>query len=160
MIFLLFGYTVLINLIFWIHDQSCKVDSTKKNSSSYRSCSDPLEFSDFKTKFDKECKQIFKGVFAKDTNNFTYVLPSTCFLKITVKASLKVLLWVLEGFGILMENLKSAVKNIKTLISRDYKSGKLKKQFSDIKKLTREETRKPKLQKVNFSTSCNLMMQY
>ena len=76
---------------------------------------DPLEFLDFKTKFDKECKQIFEGVFAKDTNNFTYVLPSTCFLKITLKASLKVLLWVLEGFGILMENLKSAVKNIKTI---------------------------------------------
>ena len=51
---------------------------------------DPLEFSDFKTKFDKECKQIFKGVFATDTNNFTYVLPSTCSLKITLKAFLKV----------------------------------------------------------------------
>ena len=38
--------------------------------------------------------------------------------------------------------------------------GKVKKQFSDIKKLTREEVRKPKLLKTTFSTSCNLITQY
>ena len=46
------------------------------------------------------------------------------------------------------------------LIVRDYKPGKVKKQFSDIKKLTREETRKPKLFKTTFSTSCSLLTQY
>ena len=33
----------------------------------------------------------------------------------------------------------------------------MKKQFLDIKKLTREEARKPKLLKTTFSTSCNLI---
>ena len=46
------------------------------------------------------------------------------------------------------------------LIARDYKPGKVKKQFSDIKKLTREEARKPKLLKTTLSTSCNLITQY
>ena len=36
----------------------------------------------------------------------------------------------------------------------------MKKQFSDIKKLTSEEARKPKLLKTTFSTSCNLITQY
>ena len=44
--------------------------------------------------------------------------------------------------------------------SRDYRPGKVKKQFSDIKKLTRQEARKPKLLKTTFSTSCNLITQY
>ena len=81
------------------------------------------------------------------------------FLKITLKASLKVLLYVLEGFAILMRNLKSILQNIKT-IARDYKPGKVKKQFSDIKKLTREEAKKTKLLKTTFSTSCNLITQH
>ena len=60
-----------------------------------------------------------------------------------------------------MRNLKSIVQNIKTnLIARDYKPGKVKKQFSDIKKLIREDARKPKLLKTTFSTSCNLIKQY
>ena len=39
------------------------------------------------------------------------------------------------------------------LIARDYKPGKVKKQFSDIKKLTGEEVRKHKLLNTTFSTS-------
>ena len=41
------------------------------------------------------------------------------------------------------------------LIARDYKPGKVKKPFSDIKMLTREEARTPELHKTTFSTSCN-----
>ena len=37
---------------------------------------------------------------------------------------------------------------------------KWKEKFSDIKKLTREEARKPKLLKATFPTSCNLINQY
>ena len=51
------------------------------------------------------------------------------------------------------------MQNVKTT-ARDYKPGKVKKQFSDIKKLTREEARKPKLLKTTFCTSCNLITQY
>ena len=36
----------------------------------------------------------------------------------------------------------------------------MKTQFSDIKKLTRTEARKPKLNDTTFSTSCNLITQY
>ena len=36
----------------------------------------------------------------------------------------------------------------------------MKKQFSDIKNLTREEAKKPELQKTTFSTSSNLITQY
>ena len=36
------------------------------------------------------------------------------------------------------------------LIARDYNPGKVEKQFSDIKRLTREEARKPKLNKPLF----------
>ena len=36
----------------------------------------------------------------------------------------------------------------------------VKKQSSDIKKLTREEARQPKLLKTTFSTSCDLIKQY
>ena len=42
----------------------------------------------------------------------------------------------------------------------DYKPDKVKKQFSDIKKLAREEARKHKLHKTTFSTLCNLITQY
>ena len=46
------------------------------------------------------------------------------------------------------------------LIARDYEPGKGKKQFSDIKKLSREEARKSKLLKTTFSASLNLITQY
>ena len=36
----------------------------------------------------------------------------------------------------------------------------MKKKYSDIKKRTREEARKPKLFKTTFSISCNLITQY
>ena len=39
---------------------------------------------------------------------------------------------------------------------RDYKPSKAKKQFSDVKNISREEARRPKR---NFSTSCNLITQ-
>ena len=42
----------------------------------------------------------------------------------------------------------------------DKKAGKVKKRFSDIKNLTREEAKKPELQNATFSTSCSLITQY
>ena len=79
------------------------------------------------------------------------------FLKKTLKVSLKVLLYVLDGFK-KFEKHSAEYQNY--LIARNYKPGKVRKQFSDIKKLTREEARKPKLLKTTFSTSCNLITQY
>ena len=40
-----------------------------------------VAFKDHKLTFDKESKQIFVNVFAKDTNNFAYILPLVCFSK-------------------------------------------------------------------------------
>ena len=82
-----------------------KVDPTKKNQFTMEVATDTLEFLDLKLKFDKE---IFVNVFAKDTDRFTYVLP-------TLKTSLKMLLDILERSAILMTNLKCIVQNIKTI---------------------------------------------
>ena len=82
-----------------------KVDPTKKNQFTMEVATDTLEFLDLKLKFDKE---IFVNVFAKDTDSFTYVLP-------TLKTSLKMLLDILERSAILMTNLKCIVQNIKTI---------------------------------------------
>ena len=45
-------------------------------------------------------------------------------------------------------------------IARDYKPSKVRKQFSDIRNISREEARQPKTHNERFSTSCNLIMQY
>ena len=58
-----------------------KVDPTKKVRFTMEVATDTLEFLDLKLKFDKESKQISVDLFAKDTENFIYVLPSTCFPK-------------------------------------------------------------------------------
>ena len=69
---------------------------------------DTLGFLNQKLKFDKECQQISVVIFAKDTNSFTYVLLYICpYVRV---------LRVLEGFAILMRNLKSVVQNIKTVL--------------------------------------------
>ena len=75
---------------------------------------DTLEFLDLKLKFDKASKQISVDVFAKDTDSFTMFSLVPIFLKIILKTYLQVSLYVLEGFAILMRNLKSIVQNIKT----------------------------------------------
>ena len=54
-----------------------------------------------------------------------------------------------------MKNLKNIVQNIKTMLL-----GITSQVKSDIKKLAREEVRKPKLLKTTFSTSCNLITQH
>ena len=69
MIFLLPGHIVLMNL------------TSKKFQFTMDIPNNTLEFLDLKHKFDKNSKQISVEAFAKDTNSFTYVLPSTCFRK-------------------------------------------------------------------------------
>ena len=69
------------------------------------------------------------------------------------------LLFVLEGFAIFMRSWKGIVQNIKIILVLEI-TNQVKKQFSDIKKFTREEAGKPKLLKTTFSTSCDLIKQY
>ena len=58
-----------------------KVDPTEKIRFTMKVSRDTLEFLDLKLKFHKESKQTSVDMFAKDTDSFTYVLPSTCFPK-------------------------------------------------------------------------------
>ena len=46
-----------------------------------------LEFLDLKHDYVKESKQISVDVFAKETNIFTYVLPSSCFPKNSIESN-------------------------------------------------------------------------
>ena len=54
---------------------------TKKIQFTMEVAKDVLEFLDLKLKFDKEYKRISLDIFAKATNSFTYILPSTIFPK-------------------------------------------------------------------------------
>ena len=138
-----------------------KVNPTEKIQFTMEVATDTLEFLELKFKFDKESKQISVSVCAKDTDKFTYVLPSTCFLKNNIESILKVVALRLRRIGDSDEKFeKHSAEYQNYLIARDYKPGRVKKQFSDIKKLTGEEARKPKLLKTTFSTSCNLITQY
>ena len=91
-----------------------KVDPTKKIQFTMEVATDTSEFLDLKLKFDKESKQISVDLLKIPTVFYMFSLVRV-FLKVTLKASLKVLLYVLDGFAILMRNLKSVVQNIKTI---------------------------------------------
>ena len=122
---------------------------------------DTLVFLDLKLKFEKESKQISEDVFAKDTNSFTYVLPSTCFPKSNIESIPKGVTLRLRWICYSDKKFKKHSAGCRNyLIARDSKTSKVKKPFSDIKKLAREDARKPKLHKTTFSTSCNLITQY
>ena len=134
MIFLLPVHIVLTNLIYVLIFESWPY---RKNSIYYGSyATDTLEFLDLELKFDKESKQIYVDVFAKDTESFTYVLPSTCFPKNNIENISKSVALCLrricdsdEKFG------KYSAEYQDYLIARDYKAGKVKKQFFALKNL-------------------------
>ena len=99
--------------------------------------------------------------FAKDINIFTYVLPITSFRKSDTESIPKCVALRLRRIGDSDEKYKKrSIEYQNNLISRDYEPGNVKKQFSDITNLIREEARKPKLQEAIFSTSCNLITEY
>ena len=90
-------------------------------------------------------------MFVKDTDSFTYVLSSTCFATNNIEnipkgiaLRLRRIFDSYERFG------KHRVECQNYLLARVYKPGKVKKQFLDIKKLTAEEARKPKLLDTTF----------
>ena len=86
---------------------------------------DTLELLDIQLKFDKESKHISVDVFAKDTNSFTYVLPSTCFPKNNVPKGVALHLRRICDFDKKFEKRSAEYQNY--LIARDYKPGKVKK---------------------------------
>ena len=91
------------------------LDPSKKIQFTMEVATDTLEFLDLKLKFDENLNKFLQMCLL----NIPIVLYMFClervFLKITLKTSLKVLHYVLEGFVILMRNLKRTVQNIKTI---------------------------------------------
>ena len=60
-------------------------DRNKKIQFTMEIAEDVLEFLYFKLTFDKVYKRISVYNFPKAANNFTYVLPSTCFHKTSIE---------------------------------------------------------------------------
>ena len=109
-------------------DYMNKVDPTKKIQFTMEVATDTLEFLDVKLKFDKESKHIFVYVFAKDTNSFIYVLPSTCFPNNNIENIPKrVTLRLRRIFDAEEKFEKHSTEYQNYLINRDYKPGKVKK---------------------------------
>ena len=131
------------------------IDRTKKIQFTMEVAKDVLELLDLKLKFDKEHKRISADIFAKATNSFTYVLPSTCFPKNNIEN-------VPKGVALRLTRIcdsddkfeERSVQYQKYLVARDYKPSKVKKQFSNVRNISREEARRPKNNN-NFSASCN-----
>ena len=146
-----------LNLIFNYIDNT---ERTKKIQFTMEVAKDVLEFLDLKLTFDKEYKHISVGIFAKATNSFTYVLPSTCFPKNSIEN-------ISKGVALPLRRIcdsddkfeERSVQYQKYLVARDYKPSKVKKQFSDVRNISREEARRPKNNN-NISASCNLITQY
>ena len=118
------------------------IDRTKKIQFTMEVAKDVLEFLDLKHKFDKEHKRILVEIFAKATNSFTYVLRSTCFPKNNIEN-------VPKGIALRLTKIcdsddkfeERSVQHHKYLVARDYKPSKVKKQFSIVRNISREEAR-------------------
>ena len=98
--------------------------------------------------------KICVDVFAKLTNSFTYVLPSTCYPKKNINN-------VPKGIALRLRRIcdtdeKFDIRSYEYqnyLIARDYKPTLVKRQFHAIKNISRREARqvKQKLIKSNFN---------
>ena len=111
--------------------------------------------------FDKDSKKISVDVFSKATNSFTYVLPNTCFPKSNIENIPKGVALCLRRICDSDNKFEKRNKEYQNyFIARDYKPRKVRKQFSDIRNISREEARQPETHNERFSTSCNFIMQY
>ena len=109
----------------------------------------------------KSLNKISVDVFSKATNSFTYVLPNTCFPKSNIEN-------IPKGVALRLRRICDSDKKFEKrnkeyqnyFIARDYKPRKVRKQFSDINNISREQARQPKTHTETFYTSCNLITQY
>ena len=132
-------------------------DSTKKIQFTMKVAKDILEFLDLQLKFDKVSKLISVDIFSEATNSFTYVIPSTCFPRTIIENIPKGVASRLRRIcdsDSKFEKRRAEYQNY--LIARDYKPSKVKKQFSNVRNTSREETRRTKIRS-DFSTTCNLI---
>ena len=133
------------------------IASTKKIQFNMEVAKDILKFLNLRLKIDKVSKLISADIFCKATSSFTYVLPSTCFPKTNIEN-------IPKGVALRLRRIcdsdskfeKRRAEYQNYLIARDYKPSKVKKQFSNVRNTSREETRRTKI-KSDFSTTCNLI---
>ena len=104
-----------------------------------------LEFLDLQLFFDKTSHTICVDVYAKPTNSFTYVLPSTCYPRKNIEK-------VPEGVALRLRRIcdndekfdNRSIEYQKYLIARDYKPHLVKKQFLKSRNITRCVARQPR----------------
>ena len=146
-----------LNLLF---NYMNNIDQTKKIQFTMEVAEGVLEFLELRLTFDKEYKRISVDIFAKTTNSFRFVLPRTCFPEKSIEN-------VPKGVALQLRRIcdsddqfdERSVQYQKYLVARDYKPSQVKRQFSDVREISREEPRRPR-NKNNFSASCNLITQY
>ena len=117
-----------LNLLF---NYMINIDKTKKIQFTMEVAEeDVLEFLQLRLTFDKEYKRISVDLFAKTTNSFTYVLPSTCFPEKSIEN-------VPKGVALLLRRIcdsddkfdERSVQYQKYLVARDYKPSQVKNSF-------------------------------
>ena len=137
-----------------------KIDKTGKIQFTMQAAGDDgLEFLDLKLKMVNG--KISVHVSSKPTNSFTYVLASTCYPNRNIRN-------VPKGIALRLRRIWGSDKKYderseeyqKYLIARDYQPGSVKRQFEEVKKLSRSEARRPKVKsnqvrKLNFFTTYN-----
>ena len=136
------------------------IDKTEKIQFTMQAAEDVgLEFLDLKLKMANG--KISVDVFSKPTYIFTYVLPSTCYRNRNIKN-------IPKGIAIRLRRICDSDEKYderseeyqKYLIARDYQPGSVKRQFEEVKKLSRSEAQRPKVKfnqvrKLNFFTTYN-----
>ena len=135
------------------------INRTKKNQFTMEVAKDVLEFLDLQLKFDKEYKRILVDIFAKATNSFTYVLPSTSFPKKNIENVPEDVALRLRRVCYSDDKFEEWCVQYQKYLVVIYKPSKVKKQFSNVKNISSEEARRPKINN-NFSASCSLITQY
>ena len=124
------------------------VDPTKKRKFELKkSTHDGLDFLDLNLKFNNNTCKIEVDVYAKETNSFTYVMPSTCYPNKNINN-------VPYGVALRLRRICDTEEKFDTrsneysnyLIARDYKPSVVDKHFSEVKQITnnKSQARKPK----------------
>ena len=127
-IFLVWPHSAEDFSLFFIYMNN--IDRTKKIEFTTEVAKDVLEFLDLKFTFDKDYKRISVDIFAKATNSFTQILPSTCFPKNSTENVPKgVALWLRRICDSDDKFEERSVQYRKYLAARDYKPSKVKNIF-------------------------------
>ena len=121
---------------------------------------DGIEFLDLKLKL--ENSKIAVDVFAKPTNSFTYVLPTSCYPRKSINNIPRGIALRLRRICDTDEKFNSRSIEYKNyLIARDYKPSIVNKHFAHVSTLSRQQARqKSTKRKSQVSKNVKLVMKY